>query len=63
MVLLIAFGVLNVTAMVILASIVLVAKRFTRGGLFAHDWDDGVGLAVAVVRRQGLAAVLIVHEP
>jgi predicted metal-binding membrane protein len=30
MVLLIAFGVLNVTAMVILASIVLVAKRFTR---------------------------------
>jgi hypothetical protein len=50
MVLLIDFGVLNVTAMVILAF-----SRMTE--------MMALGLAVAVVWRQGLAAVLIVHEP
>jgi hypothetical protein len=50
MVLLIDFGVLNVTAMVILAF-----SRMTE--------MMALSLAVAVVWRQGLAAVLIVHEP
>jgi hypothetical protein len=36
MVLLIAFGVMNIIAMVILASVVLVAKCFTRGVAFSR---------------------------
>jgi predicted metal-binding membrane protein len=56
MVLLIAFGVMNITAMVILAAIILVEKCFTRGVAFSRMTGVvALGLAVAVVWLPGLA--------
>ncbi len=56
MVLLVAFGMMNITAMVILAAVVLVEKCFARGVVFSRVIGVvALGLAVAVVWLPGLA--------